>query len=156
MTESETPDLDSNSTDQFTEMEWIKFLGIEPLEAADGRVVIRLDPQPVHLNHNGTVNAPILYALAEVAGAGAVVAGMLELASQSYTVVKRAEIDYLAPARGVVVATGQIPSETFVAARSLVEKGERAEVEVSVEVRDSTGALSTRCVVVISVRPRRA
>jgi acyl-coenzyme A thioesterase PaaI-like protein len=155
MTESETPDPGSNSTDQFTEMEWIKFLGIEPLEAGDGRAVMRLDPQPVHLNHNGTVNAPILYALAEVAGAGAVVAGMLELAAQSYTVVKQAEIDYLAQARGVIIATGQIPPETFVAVRSLVEKGDRAEVEVPVEVRDSTGTLSTRCVVVISVRPRR-
>src|SRR5271155_406785 len=116
MTESETPDSSSKSTDQFTEMEWIKFLGIEPLEAADGRAVIRLDPQPVHLNHNGTVNAPILYALAEVAGAGAVVAGMLELAAQSYTVVKRAEIDYLAPARGAITATGEIPGEVFSAA----------------------------------------
>ena len=156
MTESERPDPGSNSTEQFTEMEWIKFLGIEPLEAADGRAVIRLDPQPVHLNHNGTVNAPILYALAEVAGAGAVVAGMLELAAQSYTVVKRAEIDYLAPARGAVVATGQIPPTTFAAARSLVEKGEHAEVEVPVELVDSAGTLSTRCVLVVSVRPRRA
>ena len=62
-----------------------QFLGIEPLDAGEGRAVIRLDPQPVHLNHNGTVNAPILYALAEVAGAGAVVAGMLELAAKSYS-----------------------------------------------------------------------
>jgi acyl-coenzyme A thioesterase PaaI-like protein len=127
-----------SSTEQFTEMEWIKFLGIEPLEAADGRAVIRLDPQPVHLNHNGTVNAPILYALAEVAGAGAVVAGMLELAARSFTVVKRASIEYLAPARGAVVATG-----------------EAVEVEVSVEICDSTGTVATRCVLVVAVRPRR-
>ena len=51
-------------TKQFTEMEWIKFLGIEPLSAGAGRAVIRLQPRSVHLNHNGTVNAPILYALA--------------------------------------------------------------------------------------------
>src|ERR1700735_5451901 len=117
-------------TKQFTEMEWIKFLGIEPLSAGAGRAVIRLQPRSVHLNHNGTVNAPILYALAEVAGAGAVVAGMLELAAQSYTVVKRAEIDYRAPPRGAVAATGQTPPATFVAVRSLVEKGDHAEVEV--------------------------
>ena len=85
-------------------------LGIEPLDAGEGRAVIGLDPEPVHLNHNGTVNAPILYALAEVAGAGAVVAGMLELAARSYTVVKRASIEYLAPAAGAVVATGGIPT----------------------------------------------
>jgi acyl-coenzyme A thioesterase PaaI-like protein len=144
-----------SSTEQFTEMEWIKFLGIEPLEAADGRAVIRLDPQPVHLNHNGTVNAPILYALAEVAGAGAVVAGMLELAARSFTVVKRASIEYLAPARGAVVATGEIPVEDFLSARTSVEGGEAVEVEVSVEICDSTGTVATRCVLVVAVRPRR-
>ena len=52
---------------------------------------------------------------------------MLELAAQSYTVVKRAEIDYLAPARGAVVATGQITPETFAGVRHLVEKGDRAK-----------------------------
>jgi acyl-coenzyme A thioesterase PaaI-like protein len=151
--EGVTPEADS--TDQFTEMAWIKFLGIEPLDAGEGRAVIRLDPQPVHLNHNGTVNAPILYALAEVAGAGAVVAAMLELAARSYTVVKRASIEYLAPARGAVVATGEIPPEAFAAARSLVQEGKAAEVEVPVEVRDSTESVATRCVLVIVVRPRR-
>jgi acyl-coenzyme A thioesterase PaaI-like protein len=153
--ETEPSASEAGSADQFTEMPWIRFLGIEPLDAGEGRAVIRLDPQPVHLNHNGTVNAPILYALAEVAGAGAVVAGMLELAARSYTVVKRASIEYLAPARGAVVATGEISPESFMAARSSVEGGEAAEVEVPVEVRDSTGSVATRCVLVVSVRPRR-
>jgi acyl-coenzyme A thioesterase PaaI-like protein len=91
---------------QFTEMEWIRFLDIEPLLAEAGRAVIRLRPKPVHLNHNGTVNAPILFGLAEIAGAGALVAGMLQEASGSYTVVRRANIEYVAPARGDVTATG--------------------------------------------------
>jgi acyl-CoA thioesterase len=143
------------STEQFTEMAWIKFLGIEPLEVTEGRAVIRLDPQPVHLNHNGTVNAAILYALAEVAGAGAVVAGMLELAAHSYTVIKRASIEYLAPARGAVTGTGEITAEYVLTARSLVEAGEPAEVEVPVDVRDSTGTVATHCVLVVAVRPRR-
>ena len=43
-------------------MEWIKFLGIELLSSEPGQVVIRLQPRSVHLNHNGTVNAPILFA----------------------------------------------------------------------------------------------
>ena len=37
----------------------------------------------------------------------------------------------------------------------IVENGERAEVEVPVEIRDSTGTVATRCVLVVSVRPRR-
>jgi acyl-CoA thioesterase len=155
MTESEGIAPEADSTDQFTEMAWIKFLGIDSLDAGEGRAVIRLDPKPVHLNHNGTVNAPILYALAEVAGAGAVVAGMLELAARSYTVIKRASIEYLAPARGAVVATGEIPPESFIAARALVQDGKAAEVVVPVEVCDSTGSVTTRCVLVVTVRPRR-
>jgi len=147
---------DSQSTDQFTEMPWIKFLGIQPLDVSEGRAVIRLDPEPVHLNHNGTVNAPLLYALAEIAGAGAVVAGMLELAARSYTVVKRASIDYLASARGAVTATGEIPPEVFSEARSKVESGEAAEVEVPVDVVDAAGVLAARCVLDMAVRPRRA
>ena len=82
-------------------------------------------------------------------------AAMLELAARSYTVVKRASIEYLAPARGAVVATGEIPPEAFAAARSLVQEGKAAEVEVPVEVRDSTESVATRCVLVIVVRPRR-
>ncbi len=144
------------SADQFTEMAWIKFLGIEPLMADEGHAVIRLDPQPVHLNHNGTVNAPILYALAEVAGAGAVVAGMLELAARSYTVIKRAEIEYLAPARGAVTATGVIALETFSNARIALAAGEDVEVNSPVEIRDSGGTLTTRCTLIVAVRPRRS
>jgi acyl-CoA thioesterase len=145
----------SDSPDQFTEMAWIKFLGIEPLDAGEGRAVIRLDPQPVHLNHNGTINAPILYALAEVAGAGAVVAGMLETAARSYTVVKSASIEYLAPARGVVVATGGISLETFEAARAAAEAGGPAEVEVTVDICDHSETVVTRCNLIVAVRPRR-
>jgi acyl-CoA thioesterase len=156
MAESKGAVSAGDTTDQFTEMAWIKFLGVDPLDAGEGRAVIRLDPQPVHLNHNGTVNAPILYALAEVAGAGAVVAGMLELAARSYTVIKRASIEYLAPARGAVVATGEIPPESFISARALVQEGKAAEVEVPVEVCEPTGSVVTRCVLVVAVRPRRS
>jgi acyl-CoA thioesterase len=155
LAESDDVAQPTDSPEQFTEMAWIKFLGIEPIEATVGRAVIRLDPQPVHLNHNGTVNAAILYALAEVAGAGAVVAGMLELAARSYTVVKRASIEYLAPARGAMTATGEIPADVFSSARSSVEAGEPVEVEVPVEMSDSEGTIVTRCVLVVAVRPRR-
>jgi acyl-CoA thioesterase len=86
--------------EHFSQQGFIQFLAFEPIEAGGGTATIRLDPKPQHLNHNGTVNAAVLYGLAEVAGAGAVVADMLDLAAESYTVVKKATIEYLAPARG--------------------------------------------------------
>ena len=142
-------------TTQFTEMEWIKFLGIEPLSAEAGRAVIRLQPRSVHLNHNGTVNAPILYALAEVAGAGSVIAGMLEQAAGSYMVVKKASIEYLAPARGVVTADGMLATHFFEQALADVNAGRPSEAEVPVNVRDSDGDLVATAEFTIAIRPLR-
>ncbi len=46
------PEMPEGSIEAMTEMQWIQFLGIEAEEADAGRAVIRLDPKPVHLNHN--------------------------------------------------------------------------------------------------------
>ncbi len=140
---------------QFTEMEWIRFLDIEPLSAEGGRAVIRLRPKPAHLNHNGTVNAPILFGLAEVAGAGAVVAGMLQEAASSYTVVRSAHIEYLAPARSDVTATGRITSSVFIKAIEDVTARRPVEVEVPVTISDGAGTRVARASFVIAMRPRR-
>lgn len=143
-------------TRQFTEMEWIKFLGIEPLSSEPGRVVIRLQPRSIHLNHNGTVNAPILYAVAEVAGAGAAVAGMLERAGASYIVVKRATIEYVAPARGDVVAEGVIALPVFTQAVTDVDAGQPSNVEVPVTICDAEGSTVATAQFTIAIRPRRS
>jgi acyl-CoA thioesterase len=140
---------------QFTEMEWIKFLGIEPLSGEAGRVVIRLKPRSVHLNHNGTVNAPILFGLAEIAGAGSVVAGILEQAAASYTVVKKASIEYLAPARGDVIADALLPGHLRARALADVSAGRSFDATVPVNVRDSAGVLVASAEFTIAIRPRR-
>ena len=50
---------------------------------------MRLEPRSVHLNHNKTVNAPVLFGLAEVAGAGAVNQAMKGLAQAGSYVAQR-------------------------------------------------------------------
>ena len=137
------------------DFEWVRFLGAEPLEMADGRCVMRLHPKGVHLNHNGTVNAPILYGLAEVAGAGAVTAGMMDLLATAYVVVKRADIEYLAPARDTVTAVGTVEPAAFAAAKANVAAGIPVDVETTVEITDATGRTATRVNLVMVVRPRR-
>jgi acyl-coenzyme A thioesterase PaaI-like protein len=136
-------------------MEWIKFLDIEPLPGEAGQVVIRLKPRSVHLNHNGTVNAPILFGLAEVAGAGSVVVGMLEQAAASYTVVKKASIEYLAPARGDVLADAVLPGHLSAQALADVAAGRSFDATVPVNVRDSAGVLVASAEFTIAIRPRR-
>jgi acyl-coenzyme A thioesterase PaaI-like protein len=138
------------------DFEWVRFLGAEPVEFADGRCVMRLDPKGVHLNHNGTVNAPILFGLAEVAGAGAVTTGMMDLLTTAYVVVKRAQIEYLAPARHTVTAVGTVDPSVVAAAKADVTAGIPVDVDAMVAITDDTGRTAVRATFTIAVRPQRA
>jgi acyl-coenzyme A thioesterase PaaI-like protein len=144
-----------DAVDHFSQQGFIQFLAIEPVEAGGGVAVIRLTPKPEHLNHNGTVNAAVLYGLAEVAGAGAVVGDMLDIAARSYTVVKKATIEYLAPGRGVLVATGRVDAAVGAAAKEAVLGGSAVDVDVPVSVTDSRGADVARVAFTLALRPRR-
>jgi acyl-coenzyme A thioesterase PaaI-like protein len=143
------------AVDHFSQQGFIQFLAIEPVEAGGGMAVIRLTPKPEHLNHNGTVNAAVLYGLAEVAGAGAAVADMLDVAAQSYTVVKKATIEYLAPGRGVLDATGRVDKAVVEGAKEAVLAGSAVEVDVPVSVTDSQGAEVAKVEFTLALRPRR-
>jgi acyl-coenzyme A thioesterase PaaI-like protein len=112
-------------------------------------------PQPVHLNHNGTVNAAVLYGLAEIAGAGALVAGMLEEAAASYTVIRRATVEYEAPARGDITASGSVSADLFIHALSEVRTGRPIEVEVPVTIADNGGTRVCSAHFTVAIRPRR-
>jgi acyl-coenzyme A thioesterase PaaI-like protein len=137
------------------DFEWVRFLGAEPVEMTAGRCVMRLEPRGVHLNHNQTVNAPVLYGLAEVAGAGAVAGGMMDLLATAYVVVKRADIEYLAPARGAVTGTGVVDPVVLGAVMAEVAAGRPAECEAQVEIADGTGRIVSRVGLTMAIRPRR-
>ncbi len=141
--------------EHFSQQGFIQFLAFEPVEAGGGKAVIRLDPKPEHLNHNGTINAAVLYGLAEVAGAGAVVADMLDLAARSYTVVKKATIEYLTPARGIVEATGIVAESVLADAEERVQAGAAAEVQAPVSVTDEHGTLVATVEFTVAIRPKR-
>jgi acyl-CoA thioesterase len=138
------------------DFEWVRFLGAEPVEMTGGRCVMRLEPRSVHLNHNQTINAPILYGLAEVAGAGAVAGGMMDLLATAYVVVKRAEIEYLAPARGTVIGTGIVDPVRYAAVKAEVAAGLPAECEALVEIADDSGRIATKVELTMAIRPRRS
>jgi|tagenome__1003787_1003787.scaffolds.fasta_scaffold20226363_1 acyl-coenzyme A thioesterase PaaI-like protein len=137
------------------DFEWVRFLGAEPVEMVAGRCVMRLEPRGVHLNHNQTVNAPVLYGLAEVAGAGAVAGGMMDLLATAYVVVKRADIEYLAPARGAVTGTGVVDPAVLGAVTADVAAGRPADCEARVEIADGTGRIVSRVGLTMAIRPRR-
>lgn len=141
---------------QFNEMPWVRFLGIEMTRAEPGSVTLRVDPKPEHLNQNLTVNAPVIFGLAEAAGAAAVVMGFLDLLGMTYSVVRQVEMTFLAAARGPIEATGTVSPEVVEQVRAEVEKGASVDVPIPVAVTDSTGRTVATIDMVLAVRTQRA
>ena len=139
----------------FNEMPWVRFLGIEMPRFEPGEVTLRIDPKPEHLNQNGTVNAPVLFGLAEAAGAAALVMGFLDLLGATYSAVKHVEMRFLAAARGPVEATGRLDPDQVTRAREVVERGEPVDVPIPVEVVDGDRRVVARIDMVMSVRAPR-
>jgi acyl-coenzyme A thioesterase PaaI-like protein len=136
-------------------MPWVRFLGIEMTQSDPGEVTLRIDPKPEHLNHNGTVNAPVMFGLAEAAGAAAVVMGFLDLLGMTYSVVRHVEMDFIAAARGPITATGTVPPGEVDRVRAEVEAGRPAEIQIPVAVNDSAGRTVARIGMVLAIRAPR-
>lgn len=138
----------------FREMPWVRFLGIEMTRADPGVVTLRIDPKPEHHNQNGTVNAPVMFGLAEAAGAAAVVMGFLDRLGATYTVVRQVEMRFLAAARGPIEATGRVDPDEVERVRAEVEAGASVDLPIPVEVHDE-GRLVAHIDMVLAVRRQR-
>lgn len=141
--------------ESFTEMPWVKFLGIEMTRCDPGVVTLQIDPKPEHLNQNGTVNAPVMFGLAEAAGAAVIVMGFLERLGMTYSVVRHVEMDFLAAGRGPISATGRISPDEVDRVRDQVAAGQSVDVEIPVTVEDQTDRTIARISMVLAVRPPR-
>lgn len=140
---------------RYNEMPWVKFLGLEMTHAEPGVVTLRIDPKPEHHNQNGTVNAPVMFGLAEAAGAAVIVMGFLDLLGATYSVVRHVEMDFIAAARGPVSATGRVAPAEVQRVRQEVERGGSVDLPVPVEVRDESGRVVARIAMVMAIRAPR-
>ena len=140
----------------FVEMPWVKFLGIEMTRAEPGEVTLRIDPKPEHHNQNGTVNAPVMFGLAEAAGAAAIVMGFLDLLGATYSVVRHVEMHFLAAARGPITATGTVAPADVARVRREIERGRSVDLPVPVDVRDEGGRVVAHVEMVMAIRAPRA
>jgi acyl-coenzyme A thioesterase PaaI-like protein len=115
-----------------------KHLGLELLEVADGRAVVRL-PEGGHLNnHVGTQHAGGLFSAAEAASGAAFVGGFAERLGEITPLARRASIEYTALARGPIDATATLGED----AASLLERLDadgRVEFPVAIELTDADG-----------------
>jgi acyl-CoA thioesterase len=155
--DGETPTGETTDTD-FHDLGFIQFLGVEGRENADGRTVVALTPQRRHLNHNGDLHAAVLFGLAETAGVGAAVSGVMDLLGTSFVVVRDAQVEFLARARGTVaefVATGTVEPDEYATGCAAARAGEPTELRSVAEVADPDGKACLRVAFTIVVRPRR-
>ncbi len=139
------------------EMPWIRWLDLDTTVASDGSLVVTLArPKPEHVNHHDAINAAVAYGVAEVAGLGAAVLGMLDLLPRTYAVVEAAKIAYGAPATAGLVATGRVDKSRASAARATVERGGAVQLDAEVALADLSGRATGTCTFTVALRPRRS
>jgi len=105
---------------------FVDHLGIELLEKADGRVSIRLDPRPEHLNSWKGVHGGVLMTLLDVALSSA--SRALDPACIGATTVE-IKVNFLAAATGTMRSEAQ------------AQRAGRSLIFCEGEVRDSAGVL---------------
>jgi acyl-coenzyme A thioesterase PaaI-like protein len=139
-----------------TEMPWIRWLDLDTTVHTDGTLVVTLArPKPEHVNHNNAINAPVVYGVAEVAGLGAAVLGILDLLPTMYSVVQAAKIAYAAPATGGLVASSRVDTSVATETRAALERGDATQLEAEVALTDLSGRATGTCTFTIALRPRR-
>ncbi len=106
-------------------------LGLEILEIAPARGVVRLPDTETLRNHVGSQHAGALFSLGEAASGAAFVGAFVERLSDLTPLAERAEIAYRRIARGAITATARLatPAEEVGAA---LEQGGRARFPVDV------------------------
>ncbi len=114
-------------------------VGLEFVEVAEGRGVVRL-PDGEHLqNHVGSQHAGALFAAAEAASGGAFVGAFVERMGEITPLARSAEIEYLKLARGPITATATLPGDRAALLERLDSDG-RIEFPVEVSMADAEGA----------------
>lgn len=139
-----------------TEMPWIRWLDLDTEFGSDGSFrVIQRRPKAEHLNHNGHVNAPVIYGVAEVAGAGAAVIAAGVAGTGAYTVIRSAAIQYQRPTQGGVTASAKIDGDLATHIQAELSAGHGCDVHVDVELSDTTNTTTGACQFVVTLRPHR-
>ncbi|MEV0945545.1 YiiD C-terminal domain-containing protein [Rhodococcus sp. NPDC049939] len=144
------------ATDAMKTMPWITWLDLDTELGEDGSVrSILRRPKPEHINHNGDVNAPVIYGVAEVAGAGAAVVAAGAAGTGAYTVIRSATIAYQRPANGGITASSRVDPAVAADIRRTLQAGEGCDIDVDVSLTDASGTYTGACKFVVTMRPRR-
>ena len=113
-------------------------VGLEVVEVADGRGVVRLPEGSQLTNHVGSQHAGALFTAAEAASGAAFVGAFAEHMGGITPLAKSARIDYLKLAKGPITATGTLAEDTVALVQRLDADG-RVEFPIGVELSDEQG-----------------
>ena len=110
-------------------------VGLEFVEVADGRGVVKLPDLAHTKNHVDSQHAGALFSAAEAASGGAFVGAFVEHLGGLTPLAKSAEINYLKLAKGAITATATL-SEDKQSLLDQLERDGRVEFPVTVELTD--------------------
>lgn len=127
-------------------------LKLEYLETSPERAVLRLPDQPEFHNHLAGPHAGAMFTLAESASGCIVLAAFSDQLSRAVPLAVKAEIAYKKLAMGEVTATATLgrTAEEVVAE---LDKGERPEFPVTVEITRADGAVTGVMTITWTLRP---
>jgi len=113
-------------------------LGLEVVEVADGRGVVRLPESDSLLNHVASQHAGALFSAGEAASGAAFVGGFAEQMGSLTPLARSASIEYRKLARGPITATGTLAEEKAALLTRLDADG-KVEFQVDVDLTDGEG-----------------
>jgi acyl-coenzyme A thioesterase PaaI-like protein len=114
-------------------------VGVEYVEVADGKGVVRLPDADTLKNHVGSQHAGALFSAGEAASGGAFVGAFAQQMGAITPLARSAEIRYLKLAKGEITATGRLTANTGELLERLDSEG-RVEFPVEVELTAGDGA----------------
>jgi len=128
-------------------------VGLEVVEVAAGRSVVRLPDRDELRNHVGSQHAGALFAAGEAASGGAFVGAFADRIGDLTPLAESAQIAYRKIARGAITATGTLGEDRDALAARLDADGS-VRFPVAVELTDGDGDTVARMTVHWHVRKR--
>ena len=149
-------DFDASSFPDSLQIPWAKFLGATIAGHSPNTLSLMLDPKPEHLNHTGSVNAPIQWGVGEAAAVSIVLGHILPYLKSTHITVKGATLDYVRPAWGAVIAKAEIDPTVVSEIIEAAKNGTSMDIPVKVTNYDKEERVVMNAQATVAIRPARA
>jgi acyl-CoA thioesterase len=148
-------DFDASSFPDSLRIPWAQFLGATVAGHSATSLSLKLVPKPEHLNHTGSVNAPIQWGVGEAAAVSIVLGHILPYLKTTHITVKGATLEYVRPAWGTVISKAEINLEAVNQITEAAQKGEPLDIPVKVTNYDKEDRVVMNAQATVAIRPAR-